>query len=209
MDNKITPTYTAAKTPAQRKAMLQALCTDTYGNEWGNRLYDSFFAWLEDTDFFTAPASTRYHGAYAGGLFDHSMNVAKVLLALTRQYGMLVWQRSEAPLIVGILHDVTKIGCYTAVQDMNPIKQELEVSYIYNRDHERLSVIHGLDSVLLAMKHTELTTEEAFCIRWHMGAYETESWTEYDKAIQTCPNVLWTHTADMVASKLLERRPKP
>ena len=53
-------------------------------------------------------------------------------------------------------------------------------------------------------QHMGLTEEERLCIRYHMGAYETSDWDGYDQAIRKFPNVLWTHTADMLASKLME-----
>ena len=60
-------------------------------------------------------------------------------------------------------------------------------------------------SLIKIMKHLHLTDEEQACIRWHMGAYEgKESWPDFDAAIKEFPNVLFTHTADMYASKCME-----
>ena len=66
---------------------------------------------LTESGFFTAPASTKYHGAYAGGLFDHSLNVTKALLVLTESNG-LKWLRPESPYIVGMFHDICKQDQY-------------------------------------------------------------------------------------------------
>ena len=66
---------------------------------------------LTESGFFTAPASTTYHGAYAGGLFDHSLNVTKTLLVLTESNG-LKWLRPESPYIVGMFHDICKQDQY-------------------------------------------------------------------------------------------------
>lgn len=151
--------------------------------------------WLSSTDFFTAPASTRYHGAYEGGLFDHCLNVTDTLLRMTRQ-GLIPWKRPESPFIIGMLHDATKIGAY--------VRDPYGDSWVRNPEAIQISPIHGEDSVLKIKQHIELTEEEEFCIRWHMGAYETDKWDEYDKAIRKYPNVLWTHTADMFASKVME-----
>ena len=59
-------------------------------------------------------------------------------------------------------------------------------------------------SIMLLSQFINLTEEELLCIRYHMGAYEKEAWDQYDMAIKKYPNVLWTHHADMIASKLLE-----
>lgn len=159
--------------------------------------------WLVSTDFFRAPASTVYHAAYPGGLFDHSMNMTIALLDLTNKGVTARWMRPESPIIVGMLHDVTKIGLYTMSQDMNPVKHEIETFYIKNPQYSGFGG-HGYDSVCKIEQHMGLTEEERLCIRYHMGAYETSDWDGYDKAIRDFPNVLWTHTADMVASKLME-----
>lgn len=149
---------------------------------------------LRDLNFFNAPASTKYHGAYEGGLFDHSIQVAKTLDSLTKRLD-LKWSRTESPYIVGMYHDLCKCDNYILDVETN--------KYIYNPD----IVIpgHGEKSVILAQKYIKLTDEEIACIRWHMGAYEKDPkmWEYYGRAIEEYPNVLWTHTADMVASKIL------
>lgn len=161
-------------------------------------------SWLEGTDFFRAPASTSFHAAYEGGLFDHSLNVADCLIRFQLFGVSQSWKRKDSPVIVGILHDATKIGAYSYVQDMNPSTGDIDCFWIHN-PYQKITGVHGEDSVNKIKEHMELTEEEAFCIRWHMGAYEgQQSWSAYDEAIKAYPNVLWTHTADMVASKLIE-----
>ena len=71
---------------------------------------------LDKTDFFTAPASTRYHGNYEGGLFDHSFEVTIALLDFTEKLG-LTWQRSASPYIVGLFHDLCKTDNYVLTED--------------------------------------------------------------------------------------------
>ena len=150
--------------------------------------------WLRTTDFFSAPASTRYHGTYAGGLFDHCMNVTLELIELTTREVAEPWQRLASPIIIGILHDVTKLFTYKLGEDGK---------YHHDREYGE-DYIHGLDSLNRVREHMDLTDEEAACIRYHMGAYETKDWNEYSEAMRKFPNVLWTHTADMVASQILE-----
>lgn len=157
------------------------------------------YEWLCATDFFRAPASREFHAAYPGGLYDHSMNVTKVLLELEDKGVIEPWERGASPFIVGILHDATKIGMYQPCQIDNAGNNEYVHSVLYKTFGG-----HGSDSVRKIEQHVELTEEERLCIRYHMGAYELDDWEGYDAAIQKFPNVLWTHTADMIASKLME-----
>lgn len=148
---------------------------------------------LERLGFFKAPASTKYHGAYEGGLFDHSLAVTQSLVNLTDRLG-LKWKRPESPFIVGMYHDLCKVESY---------RYDIETdSYKYNGDMWLDG--HGTKSVILTRKYLKLTDEEIACIRWHMGAYETDTtlWNYYGRAIEEFPNVLYTHTADMIASKI-------
>ena len=68
--------------------------------------------WLKENGFFSAPASTKYHGAYAGGLYDHSRAVFWRLYRLTID-NKLEWQRPESPFIVGMFHDLCKYDQYS------------------------------------------------------------------------------------------------
>ena len=156
---------------------------------------------VDGTDFFIAPASTKYHGAYPGGLFDHSMMVTDHLIRWT-QLGLCSWERAESPIIVGMLHDFTKVNKYGVKPDENGQYDEENPVYSYNKDAVSFGG-HGSDSLIKIALKLPLTEEEAMCIRFHMGAYEgKEAWKDYDKAIRQHPNVLWTHQADMVASKI-------
>ena len=153
-----------------------------------------FSKWLSESEFFTAPASTRFHGNYEGGLFDHSFRVMEVLCDLTR-HNNLKWQRDGSPFIVGLLHDLCKIDIYIPI--IAPT--DGSVSYKYNEDTALKG--HGDKSVMLLASHMELTEEEVMCIRYHMGAFtEKEEWNFYTRAVRQFPNVLWTHQADMIAS---------
>ena len=141
-----------------------------------------------------APASTKYHGAWPGGWFDHSLCVMQQLVLLTERNG-LNWQRPESPYIVGFFHDACKLDQYVEVrqEDGKPV-------YAWNQN--TLFKGHGEKSVLLlAALGAQLTEEEVACIRYHMGAFiDKEQWNDYTRAVEQYPNVLWTHTADMIAS---------
>lgn len=153
--------------------------------------------WLMMNGFFLQPASTRYHGAYPGGLFDHSWNVVQVLDEFTEKLG-LKWQRMESPFIVGMFHDLCKIDQYVVESETDGVIQ-------YTQGNPLLKG-HGDKSVMLLSHLMQLTEEEMMCIRFHMGAFEPDDMSAYGKAIERFPNVLYTHTADMVASRLMEKR---
>jgi len=145
---------------------------------------------LFEMGFFMAPASTKYHGAYEGGLFDHSLAVTQNLLKLTKALN-LTWEREISPYYVGMLHDICKCGQYTKTPE----------GWAFNKDF--IIPGHGERSVILAQQLLNLTEEEVACIRWHMGAFDDkEHWNSYGRAIEKYPNVLWTHTADMMASRI-------
>lgn len=145
---------------------------------------------LKEMGFFTAPASTKYHGDYEGGLFDHSLEVAKYLYHLTDKL-WLNWNRGESPWIVGMFHDLCKCDAY--------IKNDIG----FTHNDKCVLTGHGEKSVMALSQIMTLTGEEILCIRYHMGAYNTDEWKQYDLAIRKYPNVLFTHTADMYASKVV------
>lgn len=151
--------------------------------------------YLLKNGFFTAPCSSKYHLCYEGGLAVHSFNVAESLIYLTNQLG-LKWEREISPYIVGMFHDLCKIDQYK----YNPILKKYE----WNSDQKIVG--HGDKSITLIEDNIiKLTEEEKDCIRWHMGAFDTkENWTNYTNAIQKYRNVLFTHTADMMATHLIE-----
>lgn len=153
----------------------------------------------KNSDFLEAPASTMFHGNYPGGLFDHSMAVANLLVQWT-DMGLIQWDLKRSPVVVGLLHDWTKVGKYTP----EPYSDSLDgvPSYSYAPLSQRVDYGgHGLDSCIKLLQYINLTTEEINCIRWHMGAYEKDAWELLDAAVRKFPSVLWVHHADMVVSK--------
>ncbi len=149
--------------------------------------------WLDSHKFYDAPASTKYHGAYAGGLAEHSLAVAKNLETLTEKLD-LEWSNPSSPYVIGLLHDVCKADQYTYNC----------ATGLYEYRKDSIFSHHGEKSICMLASCLTLTEEEVACIRWHMGAYETDTkeWSYYGNAIQKYPNVLWTHTADMMASHI-------
>lgn len=163
---------------------------------------------LVDMGFFTAPASTKYHGAYEGGLFDHSYNVTAALLELTKRLG-LRWQIERSPYLVGMFHDLCKCDQYRhPVETMLYVggeRREATNEALWEYNPDTLLKGHGEKSIIQLSRFVMLTEEEIACIRYHMGAFTKEAeWSDYTRAIHAWPNVLWTHTADMVAAHIKE-----
>lgn len=156
--------------------------------------------WLYDNGFFTAPARTKFHGSYEGGLFDHSFTVAKALVELTERNDIR-WKNPRSPYIIGMYHDICKIDQYKKKEPGAGFSYETPV-YEYNTN--TFLTGHGDKSVMLLSQFFSLTEEEILCIRYHMGAFtDKEEWKYYTKAVNKYPTVLWTHTADMIASHVL------
>ena len=159
-------------------------------------------------DFFDAPASTRFHGAYKGGLLEHSLNVYDCLKDyLTREktkteYGMNYTDETVA--IVSLLHDICKANCYQEgtrnVKDENGVWQKVPT---YNFD-DPLPYGHGEKSVYIISGYMKLTREEAFAIRYHMGFSGSDEVYNVGKAFEMFPLAFALSTADMEATYYIE-----
>lgn len=162
---------------------------------------DDMMEYLMAYGFFTAPASTKYHGNYEGGLFEHSYVVTKFLLTLT-QDNHLTWKNPRSPYVVGMFHDLCKIDQYRhPVIGENTDGTIFYAESVWEYNPDTLLKGHGDKSVMLLSQFYTLTDEEIMCIRYHMGAFTDKSeWNEYTRAVSQYPNVLWTHQADMLAS---------
>lgn len=154
--------------------------------------------------FFNAPASAAHHGSHEGSLFEHSLNVAKSLVELTAAND-LEWQRPESPYIIGMFHDICKQDQYRHPIIGTFYKEPIYDPSNWEYDSDTLLKGHGDKSVMLLSQYLQLTMEEILCIRYHMGAFVDKSeWNDYTRAVHIYPNVLWTHTADMIAAHILE-----
>ena len=164
---------------------------EAFANILGPIATDEISRWLIDNGFFRQAASTKYHGAYQGGLFDHSLTVTMNLEKLTRRLD-IKWERPQSPLIVGMFHDLCKIDQYKITPDG-------AFKFVANTPIKG----HGSKSVALLSRMMLVTKEEAACIRYHMGAFSGNDEIErFTNAIHEYPNVLWTHTADMMAAHI-------
>ena len=170
---------------------------------------ETLLEYLKKSDFFTAPASARFHGSYAGGLAEHSVNVYHCLVDyLSRErvqelYGMEVDPESVA--IAALLHDVCKIGCYKAgtrnVKNETTGQWEKVPTFFYE---DKLPYGHGEKSVYMLSGFMKLTREEAMAIRWHMGFSGPEDSRMVGQALRQYPLAFALHTADMEATVFLE-----
>lgn len=170
---------------------------------------DEFLAWLKKTDFFTAPASTKFHLCYEGGLCQHSINVYKRLKSLVEnEYGEN-WEKvisAESVAIIGLLHDICKVNTYK-IEYRNVKESGNWVQKPYYTVEDTLPYGHGEKSVYIINGFMRLTREEAISINWHMGGFDSRAQNSY--TIQTAynqfPVALLIHIADMQASYLDEK----
>ncbi len=165
---------------------------------------DKLLAWLEESDFFTAPASTRFHGNYEGGLCEHSVNVWEELVRLLKAYPE-VRVTAETAAIVTLLHDLCKIGCY-AQELRNTKVNNVWVSrpvYVFKEDFCYGG--HGSKSVYLIQKYMNLTEAEAVAINCHMGPWDRNP-NDYSLggAFEQYPLALLVHMADASATYIRE-----
>ena len=170
---------------------------------------DALLDYLEHkSDFFTAPASARYHGAWPGGLCEHSVNVYRCLAAyLERErvkelYGLEY--SAESIALVALLHDVCKTGCYKA-GTRNVKGPDGRWQAVPTFDYEdSLPYGHGEKSVYILSGFLRLTREEAMAIRWHMGFSGDEDKRLVGQALQQYPLAFALSVADMEATYFLE-----
>ena len=161
---------------------------------------------LNGSDFFTAPASTRYHGAHEGGLVEHSLNVydclGDMMERLNERYGIEYPEESIA--IAGLLHDICKVNFYKT--SYRNVKDETGrwQSVPYYTIEDTLPYGHGEKSAYIVSAYIRLTRDEAFAIRYHMGFSGTEDPGNVGRALEMFPLAYATCCADMEAAFLME-----
>ncbi|MBR3964848.1 MAG: HD domain-containing protein [Clostridia bacterium] len=164
----------------------------------------------ESCDFFTAPASTRYHGAEVGGLCRHSLNVYDCLcdqLARRRvrdEYG--IHYSDESIAIAALLHDLCKINFYR-VESRNVKKNGVWEAVPYYTIEDNLPYGHGEKSVYIISAYMRLTRDEAFAIRYHMGFSGPEDKNQIGRALEMFPLAFALNVADMEAAYFMEGSP--
>ena len=164
-------------------------------------------AYLKGTDFFEAPASTRFHGNFKGGLVAHCVKVYNRFLKMVElEWGAgFVTENEESLAVIALLHDVCKINCYKV--EMRNVKVSGEwVQKPYYAFEDCLPYGHGEKSVYMISGFMKLTREEAMAINWHMGAFDVRAreGSTLNKAFAQFPLALIFHLSDMATSYLDE-----
>lgn len=160
------------------------------------------------SDFFTAPASARYHSSFEGGLVSHSLNVYDCLKSYldtdrAREFGFNYSEESIA--IVALLHDLCKVGVYKkGFRNVKDEKGQWQRVDTFEYD-DKLPYGHGEKSVYVISGYMRLTREEAFAIRYHMGySSDREDPRNVSAAFEMFPLAFALSTADSEATYFLE-----
>lgn len=172
---------------------------------------ENLLDWLINSDFFTAPASSKFHSAYEGGLCEHSINVFnRYVKLLTMEYGENFAEKisMESVAVIALLHDVCKVDFYkTEMRNVKVDGQWVQVPYYTVED--KLPYGHGEKSVYIISSFIKLSREEAMCINWHSGGFDDRvrggSYAMSD-AYYKFPTAMIFHTADMMATYLDEKK---
>lgn len=179
---------------------------------------DKLLAWLETTDFFEPPASTRFHLSRPGGLVEHSIHVyhrLHDLLVSERQnrenepFIELSDSEEETIAICGLLHDICKANFYAVEMRNRKNEQGQWEKYPFYVVNDQLPYGHGEKSVYIISGFMKLTREEAMAIRWHMGFSDNDfraGGFSVGIAFEKFPLALLTHMADLQATYLDEPR---
>lgn len=203
-----------------------------YGNLINREGADKLLEWLEGSDFFEAPASTRYHLSRPGGLVEHSVHVYDRLRELYikerskggKEPAGLSDQEEESIAICALLHDLCKVNVYqkeyrnqktyapekVAAAEKWQVKSDAAGKFIWEsvqtyKFDDQVPYGHGEKSVYIISGFMELSREEAFAIRWHMGPWVEGEKRNAGNAFELYPLAMLTHTADMMATYLDER----
>lgn len=173
---------------------------------------DKLLEWLTSSDFFTAPASTRFHLSRPGGLCEHSIHVYYRLRELyvaekdrTHEFPELTPEEEETIAICGLLHDICKVNYYGVEMRNRKNEQGRWEKYPFYIVEDKLPYGHGEKSVYIAAAYMRLTREEAMAIRWHMGAFSGSDSKDLGNAFEMFPLALLTHLADMMATYIDEK----
>lgn len=182
---------------------------------------DNLIEYIRKSDFYTAPASTRFHSCHEGGLLEHSMNV---LNCLKHKLDQAVWKEAlesnsidEAGIIIiALLHDLCKTNFYVVEMKNKKVyndhgkksdsngRFDWEVVPGYTVD-DKIPYGHGEKSVMMVEQFIKLKPIERYAIRWHMGFTEPkENWNTLCAAIKKYPIILAIHEADLESTYLLE-----
>lgn len=181
---------------------------------------ENLLGWLEQTDFYTAPASTKFHSAFEGGLVAHSVLTYVALDILNKSFSLKY--PDETIAICGLMHDLCKVNFYeqytknAKIYKSGGTKTDAGGSYEWEpvsaykvRDDDQYPVGHGEKSVLLLSKFMQLSVEETLAIRWHMGGFDDAvrgGSFDMSKAFHMSSLCVITHMADLAAANIYENK---
>ena len=154
---------------------------------------ENLIDFLKKSDFFKAPASTRFHGSFEKGLMEHSMKVETSFVPINIS--------QESLILIALLHDICKTNFYKV--DYRNAKNALGVweKVPYYTVEDTIPYGHGEKSVMMITEYIKLTPEEKYAIRWHMGYTEPkELYGTIGEAFKKYPIALLMHEADLEAT---------
>ena len=156
---------------------------------------------LEKSDFYKAPASTRFHGSFEGGLLEHSMKVYEILKHKVKNSVLDLNVSDDTLIIIALLHDICKVNFYKVdYRNAKNERGEWEKVPYYAVD-DTIPYGHGEKSVMMITEYMKLTVEEKYCIRWHMGFTEPkEAYNTLGQAFKKFPLALILHEANLEAT---------
>ena len=167
---------------------------------------DKLFEWLSTTDFFSAPASRGYHGSYAGGLLQHSLNVYDEFTRLLTLYPNIAekMRDEDTPKIIALFHDLCKVNFYATEKRNRKNEHGQWESYDAYTVNEKFKYGgHGSKSVFIVQTFMKLYPEEAVAINCHMGAFGADAQL-VGSAFEAYPLAWLLHVADESATYILE-----
>ncbi len=179
---------------------------DTFRANVTRRGADRLLDWLLSTDFFDAPASTRFHAAYVGGLAEHSVNVYRTLM---KKHFVEGEDDLESVTICTLLHDICKAGYYETSFRNRKNDAGVWEKVPYYTVNDKFPYGHGENSVFLIERFMRLKNEEAMAIRWHMGGFDESvkgGSFALANAFEAYPLAVKVHLSDLEATYLCETR---
>lgn len=188
------------------RTRFEQIFHDNIKREGADRMWE--YLTSPSSDFFTAPASARFHGAYEGGLLEHSLNVYDCLTDyLSRERAKGLYNMNYTPetiAIVSLLHDLCKVNCYKkGTRNVKDETGKWQSVPTYEFD-DKMPYGHGEKSVYIINGYLRLSREEAFAIRYHMGFSGTEDVRSVGAAFEMYPLAFALSVADMEATYYIE-----
>ena len=190
---------------------------------------DGFIAYLESTDFFSAPASTQYHCSFPGGLCLHSINVYKALKVLTDKFASKIDNNTkeimpcynrDSILIVGLLHDLDKIFKYEKAcknekeycddgdksDSIGTFRWKTTETYRVKDASTKVNLGNkGFASYMIASMFFSLSEEEVYALTYQYSAVSNEQLTDLSTILARYNLGVFLHSADIIATYCLEK----